>query len=111
VLCSVLNPRRAAAELVRVLRPGGELRFYEHVRADSQPLAAFQWLGAPLQALTSGGCHPDRDSVARLREAGFVIEQERRFRFRPFALGALGAPHVIGLARKAAVPVPNLAGW
>jgi len=33
VLCSVPDQQRALAELRRVLRPGGELRFYEHVRA------------------------------------------------------------------------------
>ena len=33
VLCSVADQPAALAELHRVLRPGGELRFYEHVRA------------------------------------------------------------------------------
>ena len=31
VLCSVPDQASALAELRRVLRPGGELRFYEHV--------------------------------------------------------------------------------
>src|SRR5205807_8974852 len=31
VLCSVPDQARALAELARVIRPGGELRFYEHV--------------------------------------------------------------------------------
>ena len=40
VLCSVPDQAAALAEIRRVLRAGGELRFYEHVQATSQPLAA-----------------------------------------------------------------------
>src|SRR5207245_2477539 len=35
VLCSVSDPAAALAELRRVLEPGGELRFYEHVRSEN----------------------------------------------------------------------------
>ena len=38
VLCSVPDQARALAELHRVLRPGAELRFYEHVIARCQPM-------------------------------------------------------------------------
>src|SRR3954471_21395108 len=37
VLCSVPDQARVLAELHRVVEPGGELRFYEHVHAHSQP--------------------------------------------------------------------------
>jgi ubiquinone/menaquinone biosynthesis C-methylase UbiE len=73
VLCSVRHPRKVLAEIKRVLKPGGELRLYEHVRyknpigALSQDLIspAWQWFGA--------GCHPNRNAERYLREAGFEL--------------------------------------
>ncbi|WP_414720931.1 class I SAM-dependent methyltransferase, partial [Streptomyces sp.] len=35
-LCSIADPHTALTELHRVLRPGGQLRFFEHVQARSQ---------------------------------------------------------------------------
>ncbi|MGH9187608.1 MAG: class I SAM-dependent methyltransferase [Acidimicrobiales bacterium] len=37
MLCSVPDQATALAELFRVIRPAGELPFYEHVRASSRP--------------------------------------------------------------------------
>jgi len=42
LLCTVADPARVLSELFRVIRPGGELRFYEHVRASSLGLALIQ---------------------------------------------------------------------
>src|SRR6195256_594752 len=42
VLCSVSDPAAALAELHRVIRPSGELRFYEHVVADNDRWARLQ---------------------------------------------------------------------
>ena len=42
VLCSVADPAAALGELARVIRPGGELRFFEHVAARSPRLARVQ---------------------------------------------------------------------
>jgi len=39
VLCSVPDQHRALEEFRRVIRPGGELHFYEHV-VDTRPMAA-----------------------------------------------------------------------
>src|SRR5919197_125579 len=42
VLCSVRDQDQALAEIRRVLKPGGELIFMEHVRADEDRLARWQ---------------------------------------------------------------------
>lgn len=101
VLCSVGDPARALAELLRVIRPGGELRFYEHVRARSRTLARLQRVcDATFWPLLAGGCHTSRDSCAAIEQAGFAIERCREFMFRPCALAFPAAPHVLGGARR-----------
>lgn len=100
VLCSVDSPERALSEIIRVLRPGGELRFYEHVLADSDGLARLQGGVAWFWPAVGGGCHPNRDTVGAIEDAGFELERCERFSFKPSALAAPVAPHVIGLARK-----------
>jgi ubiquinone/menaquinone biosynthesis C-methylase UbiE len=96
VMCSVGSPARAAAEIRRVLRPGGELRFLEHIRSSSRAWAAVQDGFAPVWSLFSGGCHPNRDTPATLRAAGLDVEG-RRF---PFGPPTPCRPHVLGVARK-----------
>lgn len=100
VLCSVPSPSGALGELHRVLRPGGELRFYEHIRADDPRAARLQDRVDPLWPHIGGGCHPNRDTVAAIEAAGFDVERVRHFLFAPSPLARPVAPHVIGLARR-----------
>jgi ubiquinone/menaquinone biosynthesis C-methylase UbiE len=99
VLCSVRNPASALAEIRRVLVPGGELRFYEHVRSEHRALAAAQDAVAPLWSRAGGGCHPNRDTAAAITAAGFTIEQIDRLAFRATAL-APPIAHILGVARR-----------
>lgn len=100
VLCSVPDQSTALAELLRVIRPGGELRFYEHVRAESARFARFQRAVDVFHPLIGGGCHVNRDTLGAIEDAGFVVEKVRRFRFTPCFLDQAIAPHVIGIARR-----------
>jgi ubiquinone/menaquinone biosynthesis C-methylase UbiE len=101
VLCSVPDQARALAELHRVLHPNGELRFYEHVIADRQPLRAILQIAdhSGLWPTICGGCHPARDTGAAIEAAGFTIERCERFGFRASALEP-SVPHILGIARR-----------
>lgn len=100
VLCSVPSQAAALAELRRVIRPGGELRFYEHVIATHPGLARVQRIAQPVWSLLSGGCHPDRDTAGAIEAAGFEIESCRRFFFRPSLIVHLAGPKILGRARR-----------
>jgi SAM-dependent methyltransferase len=98
VLCTVPDQGRALAELRRVLRPGGGLRFYEHVLAPEPGLARVQRLVDPVWQAIGGGCHSGRDTIAAITAAGFVIDQADRFRFPDNQVPWITAPHVLGAA-------------
>lgn len=100
VLCTVPDQAVALAELRRVLRPGGELRFYEHVHAERQPLRGMLEIAErTIWPRIAGGCHPTRDTEAAIQAAGFHIEHCDRFSFSP-SLVSPKIPHRLGTARR-----------
>jgi ubiquinone/menaquinone biosynthesis C-methylase UbiE len=99
VLCSVHSPAAALAELRRVLRPGGELVFLEHVAAEPHTRRLrWQQRVEPVWKQVAGNCHLTRDTEAAIREAGFeIVEIERDSLRKAFPLTR---PSIRGRARK-----------
>jgi ubiquinone/menaquinone biosynthesis C-methylase UbiE/thiol-disulfide isomerase/thioredoxin len=96
VLCSVTDLRQALRELRRVIRPDGQLRFFEHVRASNPGVRALQRvLDATMWPRLFGGCHTGRDIVTAIQTAGFTTHTLERFRFP-----AAPSPHVLGTATR-----------
>lgn len=99
VLCTVPDQARALAEIRRVLKPGGELRFLEHVGSERPRKARVQgWIDRwRIQPRLAGGCHCARDTVGAIAAAGFTVDHVRSLDVGPSWMHT--NPHVLGAAR------------
>src|SRR4051812_49009815 len=76
VLCTVAEPERALREIARILRPGGQLLFIEHVRSDSRFLAVYQHILVQAWRGFAGGCVCNRPTLELMRDCGFTVEAD-----------------------------------
>lgn len=99
MLCSVPDQQAALREMHRIVRPGGQLRFLEHVRAAPGALRRVQQLAdATFWPILFGGCHTGRDTVTAITDTGFTLQYVDRFRFPTTRIPQPASPHVLGTA-------------
>jgi ubiquinone/menaquinone biosynthesis C-methylase UbiE len=77
-LCSIPDDRRAVAEMVRVVRPGGRLVLADHVASSVPPLRALQ-RAVELWSVPSAGEHFSRRPIKHLHAVGARIHHHERF--------------------------------
>lgn len=103
VLCSVDDPAVAIDEAKRVLKPGGTLRFFEHVQSSRPGKARFQGVldRSGIWPTIAGGCHCCRDTAGEIRSGGFEVTEMRDMPIGPE--WGHTSPHILGRA----TPEPN----
>ena len=94
VLCTVRELSRTLAEMRRVLRPGGELRFIEHVRGEAA-LGRVQDAIQPAWGWCAAGCNINRRTEPAIRAAGFEVVSIEHKKMAPWM------PAIVGAAKRA----------
>jgi ubiquinone/menaquinone biosynthesis C-methylase UbiE len=97
VLCSVNDAHSTLQEIRRVLKPGGHFIFVEHVAASSGTwLRHVQNALRPLWGVLGDGCHPNRETLVAIQQAGFRHVDAETFHLPLPIVG----PHIAGKASK-----------
>ncbi len=78
VLCTVPDPAAALVEAARILKPGGQLLFVEHVRAPEANVARWQDRLERPWKLFADGCRCNRDTVAKIEASPLTLDTVER---------------------------------
>lgn len=98
VLCSIPDPLRALSEIYRVLKPGGHLVLFEHVKSNHRLTYAFQQFLNPVWRPLACGCCLQRDTFELINQAGFLTGDLLTYRHND--LPALVGTMLEGVATK-----------
>lgn len=80
VFCTIENERMALEEILRVLKPGGKLLMFEHIKMEQKPfLGRLQNRLTPLWKHLCDGCHLDRQTDLLLERSKFIITEKQYY--------------------------------
>jgi SAM-dependent methyltransferase len=100
VLCSVPDVDAALRVAFERLRPGGELRYYEHVATDGALGVLQRAADATVWPRAFGGCHTHRHTVEAIDRAGFARVRHKDVRALPRWAPVPVSPMALGVARR-----------
>ena len=78
VLCSVEHPEQVLRQLHSMLRPGGELRYLEHIAGSGARARLQRFADATVWPRLLGNCHTHRHTEEAIVGAGFSVAGARR---------------------------------
>ena len=90
----VEDVEKVVSEIHRVLRPGGNFLFYEHIVAETLPGRLLQHLLDPIWVLATTGCHLKRDILGIIKATPYTKVDHQTFNLN------VGLP----------ITIPNLVG-
>lgn len=77
VLCSVEQPDSVLRQLHSMLKPGGQLRYFEHVASSGWRGTLQRLADATVWPRISGNCHTHRRTEDAISGAGFTVQTAR----------------------------------
>lgn len=98
VLCSVDDPDGVVRQLYSILKPGGELRYLEHVAGVGMRARLQRVADATVWPRLLGNCHTHRNTEAAIAAAGFSVDGSRREQTLPGWLPVPVSEFAIGRA-------------
>jgi len=98
VLCSIADPDDVLRQLITMLRPGGELRFLEHVAGTGMRARLQRAADATVWPRLLGNCHTHRNTERSISDAGFEVVRARHEWVLPPWVPMPASETAIGLA-------------
>ncbi|MBS9534739.1 class I SAM-dependent methyltransferase [Mycobacterium sp. M1] len=102
VLCSVDQPDEVLRGLHALLKPGGELRYFEHIASAGARGVLQQVADATFWPRLFGNCHTHRDTEQLIADAGFQVQTSRRGHQFPAWAPVPVSEFALGCARRPA---------
>jgi SAM-dependent methyltransferase len=102
VLCSVAEPDSVLRQLFSLLRPGGELRYLEHMASSGLRGTLQRVADATVWPKFTGNCHTHRRTETSIRAAGFEVDGARTEQGLPAWVPLPVAEFTLGRARRPA---------